>query len=159
MLFHFRLHILNNKIKLHFLTIEYQTYLYFIFINLSTTFFYIKYTLYICISKDLNSSLLYKSFSGISKEIYESVKKVKMVKNNLNVIMITGSQIRITPSILILFGIVPNLRLPSWLFSSPGQRPCELLPLLGVRRTSYVVNFHILIFSSETTGPIATKLW
>ena len=27
-------------------------------------------------------------------------------------------------------------------------------------RPSYVVNFHILIFSSETTGPIATKpLW
>ena len=41
-------------------------------------------------------------------------------------------------------------------FSSPGQRPCELLPS-RVRRPS-VVNFHILIFS-ETTGPIATKLW
>jgi hypothetical protein len=24
---------------------------------------------------------------------------------------------------------------------------------------SYIVNFHILIFFSETTGPIATKLW
>ena len=45
------------------------------------------------------------------------------------------------------------------LFSSPGQRPCELLPSLGDRRPSYSVNFHILIFSSETTRPIATKLW
>jgi hypothetical protein len=26
-------------------------------------------------------------------------------------------------------------------------------------RWSYVINFHILIFSSETTGPIATKRW
>jgi hypothetical protein len=41
-------------------------------------------------------------------------------------------------------------------------RPCELLPSLFVRRASSVVHpstFHILIFSSETTGPIATKLW
>jgi hypothetical protein len=31
-----------------------------------------------------------------------------------------------------------------FLFSSPGQRPCELLPSLGIRRRpSYVVNFHI----------------
>jgi len=49
------------------------------------------------------------------------------------------------------------------IISSPGQRPCELLPSLGVRRPSvrpsYVVNFHILIFSSESTGPIPTKLW
>ena len=38
----------------------------------------------------------------------------------------------------------------------------ELLPSLFVRRLSSVVHpstFHILIFSSETTGPIATKLW
>jgi hypothetical protein len=34
-------------------------------------------------------------------------------------------------------------------------RPCELLPSLFVRLST----FHILIFSSETTGPIATKLW
>jgi hypothetical protein len=34
-------------------------------------------------------------------------------------------------------------------------RPCELLPSLSVRRST----FHILIFSSETTGPIPTKLW
>ena len=34
-------------------------------------------------------------------------------------------------------------------------RPCELLPSLFVRPST----FHILIFSSETTGPIATKLW
>ena len=34
-------------------------------------------------------------------------------------------------------------------------RPCELLPSLLVRPST----FHILIFSSETTGPIATKLW
>jgi hypothetical protein len=34
-------------------------------------------------------------------------------------------------------------------------RPSELLPSLFVRPST----FHILIFSSETTGPIATKLW
>jgi hypothetical protein len=34
-------------------------------------------------------------------------------------------------------------------------RPCELLPSLFVRPST----FHILIFYSETTGPIATKLW
>ena len=34
-------------------------------------------------------------------------------------------------------------------------RPCELLPSLFVRPST----FHILIFSSETTGPIAAKLW
>jgi hypothetical protein len=50
------------------------------------------------------------------------------------------------------------------LFSSPGLsfRPGELLSSLFVRRPSSVVRpstFHILIFSSETTGPIATKLW
>ena len=41
-------------------------------------------------------------------------------------------------------------------------RLCELLSSLFVRRLSSVVRpstFHILIFSSETTGPIATKLW
>jgi hypothetical protein len=45
-------------------------------------------------------------------------------------------------------------------FSSPGL--CELLSSLFVRRLSSVVRpstFHILIFSSEITGPIATKLW
>jgi hypothetical protein len=39
-------------------------------------------------------------------------------------------------------------------------RQCELLSSLFVRRLSSVVRpstFHILIFSSETTGPIATK--
>ena len=35
-------------------------------------------------------------------------------------------------------------------------RPCELLPSLFICRPS---TFHILIFSSKTTGPIATKLW
>jgi hypothetical protein len=48
------------------------------------------------------------------------------------------------------------------IFSSPAFRPCELLSSLFVRRLSSVVRpstFHILIFSSETTGPIATKLW
>ena len=30
------------------------------------------------------------------------------------------------------------------IFSSPGQRPCELLPSLGVR-PSYVVNFNFLL--------------
>jgi hypothetical protein len=34
-------------------------------------------------------------------------------------------------------------------------RPCELLSSLFVRPST----FHILIFSSETSGPIATKLW
>jgi hypothetical protein len=34
-------------------------------------------------------------------------------------------------------------------------RPCELLSSLFVRLST----FHILIFSSETTGPIATKIW
>jgi hypothetical protein len=34
-------------------------------------------------------------------------------------------------------------------------RPCELLSSLFVRPST----FHILIFSSETTVPIATKLW
>jgi hypothetical protein len=41
-------------------------------------------------------------------------------------------------------------------------RPGELLSSLFVRHLSSVVRpstFHILIFSSETTGPIATKLW
>ena len=41
-------------------------------------------------------------------------------------------------------------------------RPCELLSSLFVRRLSSGIRpsiFHILIFSSETTGPIATKLW
>ena len=41
-------------------------------------------------------------------------------------------------------------------------RPCELLPSLFVRRLSSVVRpstFHIIILSSETTGPIGTKLW
>ena len=40
-------------------------------------------------------------------------------------------------------------------------RPGELLSSLFVRRLSSVVRpstFHILIFSSETTGPIATKM-
>jgi hypothetical protein len=53
---------------------------------------------------------------------------------------------------------------PCALFMTPGVflthlafRPCELLSSLFVcRRPS---TFHILIFSSETTGPIATKLW
>ena len=39
------------------------------------------------------------------------------------------------------------------IFSSPGQSPCELLPSLGVRRLSYVVNFHIYIFSSKIPEP------
>jgi hypothetical protein len=35
----------------------------------------------------------------------------------------------------------------NFIFSSPCQRQCELLPSLGVRRP---LTFHILIFSSET---------
>ena len=42
-------------------------------------------------------------------------------------------------------------------FSSPCQRQRELLPSLGVRRLSSV-NFHILIFSSETPQPKEVKL-
>ena len=41
-------------------------------------------------------------------------------------------------------------------------RSCELLQSPFVRRLSSNVRpstFYILIFSSETTGPIATKLW
>ena len=42
----------------------------------------------------------------------------------------------------------------------PAIRTCELLPSLFVRRPSVRPSpFHILIFSSETPGPIATKLW
>ena len=60
-----------------------------------------------------------------------------------------------------------RLRVECTLFSSPGLN--ELLSSLFVRCPSSVVcrpssvvrrsTFHILIFSSETTGPIATKLW
>jgi hypothetical protein len=46
----------------------------------------------------------------------------------------------------------------SFFLSSPGQRPRELLPSGFVRRRLSLA-FHILIFSSETTRPIATKLW
>jgi hypothetical protein len=42
-----------------------------------------------------------------------------------------------------------------YIFSSPCQRQCELLPSLGVRR---LLTFHILIFSSETAKPIDLKL-
>ena len=44
------------------------------------------------------------------------------------------------------------------LFSSPSQRPCELLPSGFVHRRRLSLAFHILIFSSETTEPIWTKL-
>ena len=40
-------------------------------------------------------------------------------------------------------------------FSSPCQRQCELLPLLGVCRP---LTFHILIFSTETPQPNELKL-
>ena len=42
-----------------------------------------------------------------------------------------------------------------WFLAHLAFRPCELLSSLFVRPST----FHILIFSSETTGPIATKLW
>ena len=42
-----------------------------------------------------------------------------------------------------------------FIFSSPCQRQCELLPSLGVRRQ---LTFHILIFSSETAWPNESKL-
>jgi len=42
-----------------------------------------------------------------------------------------------------------------FLFSSPCQRQCELLPSLGVRRP---LTFYILIFSSETAQPNEVKL-
>ena len=44
--------------------------------------------------------------------------------------------------------------LPPFL-AHPAFRPCELLSSLFVRLST----FHILIFSSDTTGPIAAKLW
>ena len=34
-----------------------------------------------------------------------------------------------------------------------SQKPCEILPSLGIRHGPSVVSFHILIFSSETTEP------
>ena len=46
-------------------------------------------------------------------------------------------------------------RLDIYVFSSPCQRQCELLPSLGIRRP---LTFHILIFSSETIGPNELKL-
>ena len=42
-----------------------------------------------------------------------------------------------------------------YIFSSPCQRQCELLPSLVVRRP---LIFHILIFSSETPEPNELKL-
>ena len=46
----------------------------------------------------------------------------------------------------------------AYLFSSPGQRPYELLPSLVVRlRPLYVVNFHIYIISSENPEPNLIK--
>jgi hypothetical protein len=42
-----------------------------------------------------------------------------------------------------------------FLFSSPCQRQCELLPSLGIRR---LLTFYILIFSSETPQPNELKL-
>ena len=42
----------------------------------------------------------------------------------------------------------------SFLFSSPCQRQCKLLPSLRVRRQ---LTFHILIFSSETSRPNEVK--
>jgi hypothetical protein len=44
-----------------------------------------------------------------------------------------------------------------YIFSSPCQRQHELLPSLGVHRLSSV-NFHILIFSSESPQPNELKL-
>ena len=41
-----------------------------------------------------------------------------------------------------------------YIFSSPCQRQCELLPSLGVR---HPLTFHFLIFSSETAKPIDLK--
>jgi hypothetical protein len=45
--------------------------------------------------------------------------------------------------------------LMTFIFSSPCQRQCELLPSLGVRLP---LTFHILIFSSETPQPNEVKL-
>jgi hypothetical protein len=44
---------------------------------------------------------------------------------------------------------------PPFFLAHLAIRPCELLSSLFVCPST----FHILIFSSETTGPIATKLW
>jgi hypothetical protein len=48
-----------------------------------------------------------------------------------------------------------DLGLKNILSRSPGQRPCELLPSLGIRRP---LTFYILIFSSETAWPNEQKL-
>ena len=50
---------------------------------------------------------------------------------------------------------IGRLVLNYYIFSSPCQRQCELLPSLGVRRP---LTFHILIFSSKTTWPNELKL-
>jgi hypothetical protein len=39
------------------------------------------------------------------------------------------------------------------IFSSPGQRQCELLPSLGFLCRSYIISFHLYILSSEITEP------
>ena len=49
----------------------------------------------------------------------------------------------------------PSDDFPWFFVAHLAFRPCELLSSLFVRPST----FHILIFSSETTGPIATNLW
>ena len=48
-----------------------------------------------------------------------------------------------------------KLSVLKFVFSSPCQRQCELLPSLGIR---CLLTFHILIFSSETPKPNELKL-
>ena len=43
-------------------------------------------------------------------------------------------------------------------FSSPGQRPCELLPSLGIRRP-YIVNFNLLIRNHWANGNQTLVEW
>ena len=95
---------------------------------------------YICRSYDCSSFLLLETWLMM---IRKSLPKV-----SINITWSTGS----------LRHILGNI---AWwplcsIFSSPGFGLCELLPSLFVLRPSST--FHILIFSSETTGPIATKL-
>ena len=50
---------------------------------------------------------------------------------------------------------IVHTKLDIYIFSSPCQRQCELLPSLGICRP---LTFHILIFSSETSQPNELKL-
>ena len=65
--------------------------------------------------------------------------------------------IRVTRQIKCPGGVIPHTIPEVNFLAHLAFRPCELLSSLFVRRRPST--FHILIFSPETTGPIATKLW